>query len=32
MIAKNQGPDCWRIDILLQRGPNGETETVFLEL
>src|SRR5262244_4276320 len=32
MIAKNQGPGCWRIDIRLQRGPNGETETVFLDL
>ena len=32
MIAKNQGRGCWRIDIRLQRGPNGETETVFLDL
>ncbi len=32
MIAETRGDDCWQIDIRLQRGPNGETETVFLDL
>jgi protocatechuate 3,4-dioxygenase, alpha subunit len=32
LIAQSDGAQRWRIDIRLQRGPNGETETVFLEV
>lgn len=32
LFASNAGTDGWRIDIRLQRGSNGETETVFLDL
>ena len=32
LIAKPEGVDGWRIDIRLQRGPLGETETVFLDI
>ena len=30
LIAQPDGSKRWRIDIRLQRGPQGETETVFL--
>jgi protocatechuate 3,4-dioxygenase, alpha subunit len=32
LIARPETGDGWRIDIRLQRGPNGETETVFLDI
>ena len=32
LIAKPAGADGWRIDIRLQRGALGETETVFLDI
>jgi protocatechuate 3,4-dioxygenase, alpha subunit len=32
LIAKQQGEEHWRVDIRLQRGPNAETETVFLDV
>jgi protocatechuate 3,4-dioxygenase alpha subunit len=32
LIAGPDGEDQWRIDIRLQRGPKGETETVFLDV
>jgi protocatechuate 3,4-dioxygenase alpha subunit len=32
LIAEPQGSDRWRIDIRLQRGGHGETETVFLDI
>jgi protocatechuate 3,4-dioxygenase, alpha subunit len=32
LIAKPVGADGWRIDIRLQRGALGETETVFLDI
>jgi protocatechuate 3,4-dioxygenase, alpha subunit len=32
LLARPQGENHWRIDIRLQRGPNGETETVFLDI
>ena len=32
LIAKAEGVDGWRIDIRLQRGALGETETVFLDI
>jgi len=32
LIAKAEGADGWRIDIRLQRGALGETETVFLDI
>jgi protocatechuate 3,4-dioxygenase, alpha subunit len=32
LLAKQQGAERWRIDIRLQRGPNEETETVFLDV
>ena len=32
LIAQSEGADRWRIDIRLQRGTPGETETVFLEI
>jgi protocatechuate 3,4-dioxygenase alpha subunit len=32
LVAAPDGMDRWRIDIRLQRGPQGETETVFLDL
>ena len=31
MIAERDG-DEWRLDIRLQQGPNGEAETVFLDM
>lgn len=32
LIARSRGAGHWRIDIRLQRGPSGETETVFLDV
>ena len=32
LIALPDGSDRWRIDIRLQRGPEDETETVFLDV
>ena len=32
LIAQSEGAHRWRIDIRLQRGAPGETETVFLEI
>jgi len=32
LIANAEGADVWRIDIRLQRGALGETETVFLDI
>jgi protocatechuate 3,4-dioxygenase, alpha subunit len=32
LITQPDGPARWRIDIRLQRGPKGETETVFLDV
>jgi protocatechuate 3,4-dioxygenase, alpha subunit len=32
LIARPEDPECWRIEIRLQCGPNGETETVFLDV
>ena len=32
LIAEPEGKDRWRIDIRLQRGGQGETETVFLDI
>jgi len=32
LIAEPRGADRWRIDIRLQRGGQGETETVFLDI
>ena len=31
LIARPENADVWRIDIRLQRGALGETETVFLD-
>jgi protocatechuate 3,4-dioxygenase alpha subunit len=32
LIAISDGAERWHIDIRLQRGPKGETETVFLDI
>jgi protocatechuate 3,4-dioxygenase, alpha subunit len=32
LLARDEGGERWRIDIRLQRGPNDETETVFLDI
>jgi protocatechuate 3,4-dioxygenase alpha subunit len=32
LLAWAESADRWRLDIRLQRGPHGETETVFLDL
>ena len=32
LIARHEGGDHWRIDIRLQRGPQAEIETVFLDI
>lgn len=32
LIAQPAGEGRWRLDIRLQRGPNAETETVFLDV
>ena len=32
LLARPESESRWRIDIRLQRGPHGETETVFLEI
>jgi len=32
LIAAPGGIDSWHIDIRLQRGPQTQTETVFLDL
>ena len=32
LIAEPDGADGWRMDIRLQRGARGETETVFLDI
>ena len=31
LLARSVGESQWRLDIRLQRGPHGETETVFLD-
>jgi protocatechuate 3,4-dioxygenase alpha subunit len=32
LIARPEHPERWHIEIRLQRGRNGETETVFLDV
>jgi protocatechuate 3,4-dioxygenase, alpha subunit len=32
LLAEPDAADIWRINIRLQRGPNGQTETVFLDI
>jgi protocatechuate 3,4-dioxygenase alpha subunit len=32
LLARPESESHWRLDIRLQRGPRGETETVFLEI
>ena len=32
LLARPDAESRWRIDIRLQRGPSGETETVFLDI
>jgi len=32
LISRPEGQDRWRIDIRMQRGPNAEPETVFLDI
>jgi len=32
LIARAENGERWRIDIRLQRGPNDEAETVFLDI
>ena len=32
LIARSEDADVWRMDIRLQRGTSGETETVFLDI
>jgi protocatechuate 3,4-dioxygenase, alpha subunit len=32
LMARADSPDCWRIDIRLQRGKLGEPEAVFLDV
>jgi len=32
LLARPESEDHWRLDIRLQRGPRGETETVFLDV
>ena len=32
LLARSVGESQWRLDIRLQRGPHGETETVFLDI
>src|SRR5262252_3033124 len=32
LLARPETGDHWRLDLRLQRGPHGETETVFLDL
>jgi len=32
LIARPDGEDRWHIDVRLQRGPQAETETVFLDV
>jgi protocatechuate 3,4-dioxygenase alpha subunit len=32
LLAAPDGADCWRIDIRLQRGALGDSETVFLDI
>jgi protocatechuate 3,4-dioxygenase alpha subunit len=32
LLARAETHDRWRLDIRLQRGPHGETETVFLDI
>ena len=32
LLARPESESHWRLDIRLQRGPRGETETVFLDI
>jgi protocatechuate 3,4-dioxygenase alpha subunit len=32
LLAQPESESHWRLDIRLQRGPRGETETVFLDI
>ena len=32
LLARPESENRWRINIRLQRGPHGETETVFLDI
>ena len=32
LLARPESEGRWRLDIRLQRGPHGETETVFLDI
>ena len=32
LLARPQSESQWRLDIRLQGGPHGETETVFLDV
>ena len=32
LLAQPESDSRWRLDIRLQRGPHGETETVFLDI
>jgi protocatechuate 3,4-dioxygenase alpha subunit len=32
LLAQPESDNHWRLDIRLQRGPRGETETVFLDI
>ena len=32
LLARSVSESQWRLDIRLQRGPHGETETVFLDI
>jgi protocatechuate 3,4-dioxygenase alpha subunit len=32
LLAQPESDSRWRLDIRLQRGPRGETETVFLDI
>jgi protocatechuate 3,4-dioxygenase alpha subunit len=32
LLARPESDNRWRVDIRLQRGPQGETETVFLDI
>ena len=32
LLALPESEHHWRLDIRLQRGPHGETETVFLDI
>jgi protocatechuate 3,4-dioxygenase alpha subunit len=32
LLARPENQGQWRLDIRLQRGPHGETETLFLDI